>query len=111
MGLFGTLISVFAVFVVDNAEVNPLLTQAEGFHTVWLKLSVILGAGATVALVVAGIGLLLMKRWARTLSLIYAVYTVVSVVVGSAIPSPTSCPTATSQSTRSSTSSTANLPR
>ena len=83
--LFGAL-GVFGVFMMlallfgERAQNNPvvrLMEENSGFGT-WMKLSIPLGIISTIAVFVSGIGLLLMKRWGRTLAFAYAVLAIAS---------------------------------
>ena len=51
----------------------------------WMKISLPLGFLSCVVSIAAGIGLLKLKGWARTLSIIYAIYSIVVIVLGTAI--------------------------
>lgn len=66
---------------------NPVLKVMEDdpFLSTWMKVSMPLALAGGVALLAAGIGLLLLKEWARKLSIGYAVYAIVMALVGVAI--------------------------
>src|SRR5262249_33434604 len=51
-------------------------------YALWMKISILLGAIVAVALLAAGIGLLKLKPWARTLSIGYAIYTIIYGIIG-----------------------------
>jgi hypothetical protein len=95
--VFGILNIVFAVIGVLSmiASLFMFLPQAAGTHNpviqlihdnpafaAWLKFSMVQGTLAAVALLLAGIGLLKLQPWARTVSIVYAIYSVVMIVVG-----------------------------
>ncbi len=63
---------------------NPFLRimQESPAYTVWFKLSLALGLLAGAVLLISGIGLLMMKRWARVAAIVYAIYTIVSGLLG-----------------------------
>jgi hypothetical protein len=66
------------------AKQNPVLKVMEDdpFLSAWMKVSMPLAIAAGAALLAAGIGLLLLKEWARKLSLGYAIYAIVMALVG-----------------------------
>jgi hypothetical protein len=63
---------------------NPVLQlmNENALLKAWTDVSLVIGAVASVGLLAAGIGLLMMKNWARVLSLVYGVYAILSGVVG-----------------------------
>ncbi len=87
LGLFGLLASVFLFFPQAAASKNPViqLIHDNGAYAAWMKVSLALGFVATVAKLMAGIGLLQLKPWGRQLSIIYAIYAMVMVVVGGVV--------------------------
>jgi D-alanyl-lipoteichoic acid acyltransferase DltB (MBOAT superfamily) len=86
-GLFGLLASVFLFFPQAAASKNPVvqLIHDHAAYAAWLKFSLALGLVAVVAKLAAGIGLLQLKPWGRRLSIIYAIYAMVMVVVGGVV--------------------------
>ena len=96
--VFGTLNILFAVlggcgiaftFVLLLAPPNPQMPnpaieamRENAFYSVFSKFSMSLGFIAAIVLVAAGVGLLQMKSWGRTLSIVYAVYAILSTTVG-----------------------------
>lgn len=50
-----------------------------------MNLSIVLGLAARVILLAAGIGLLKLKPWARTVSIAYAIYAIVMILVGAVV--------------------------
>jgi hypothetical protein len=51
-------------------------------YAYWVKFSLVSGPLSAIALTAAGIGLLLLKPWARTLSIAFAAYSILSAIVG-----------------------------
>ncbi len=66
---------------------NPTMQaiQDSPAYATWLKISVVLGVFVSIALLAAGIGLLRLKPWARTLSIAYGIYGIVSVIIGTVV--------------------------
>jgi hypothetical protein len=62
-------------------ELGTLFQSIPGFIP-YMIVTTVLGTIMTIVLVVAGFGLLKMRRWARTACLVYAVYTILSTVAG-----------------------------
>ncbi len=98
--VFGVLNIVFAVFGIIGlmASVVLFLPQSALAHNpviqlihdnpaygMWIKLTIGLGFLATGAKLASGIGLLLLKPWARLLAIGYAIYAIGMVVVGSVV--------------------------
>ena len=85
-GVFG-IIATLAMFKLAAGTGNPALQimQDNPDFAAWIKLSIPLGLLSSIALLAAGIGLLLMKSWARKLSLGYAIYAIVLSIVGMVI--------------------------
>lgn len=87
LGLCGTAGS-SAMFLVemprDPALPNPMLELLDSnpSYRLFLQVSIALGGLASLALLAAGIGLLLAKAWGRTLSVGYAWYAIVAAIVG-----------------------------
>ena len=50
-----------------------------------MKISIVLGLLVSLALLAAGIGLLMLKPWARIVSILYAIYSIVMLIVGSVV--------------------------
>jgi hypothetical protein len=84
LGLFGLVASVMVFTATGSSSNNPVIQTIHNnpSYAAWLKISLVLGMGASAALLAAGIGLLNLKPWARTLSIIYAIYAIVNVLVG-----------------------------
>jgi hypothetical protein len=68
-----------------NQSNNPVMAvmRDNPAYASWMKIATIMGIVACIVLLIAGIGLLLLKRWARKLSLGYAVYAIVAGILGS----------------------------
>ena len=72
------LIASFALFSVPEDPNNPVvkLLHQSVPYTVWLKFCILLGLLSCVALLAAGVGLLGLKPWGRTLSMAYAIFAI-----------------------------------
>ncbi|MDY0165493.1 MAG: hypothetical protein RBS80_03060 [Thermoguttaceae bacterium] len=88
LGLCGVAISAGMFLLPEEASRgNPaleLMQQHAGYAT-YMKVSVVLGLIATGVLISAGVGLLTLRPWGRTVSIGYAIYAIVSVVAGTVI--------------------------
>jgi len=86
-GVVGVLVMVMLFAAVGTSSNNPTvqLIHDSPAYAAWLKISIILGLLAAAALLAAGIGLLKLQPWARTLSIVYAIYTIVMGLVGGAV--------------------------
>jgi hypothetical protein len=85
LGILGTLGSL-ALFMPAMANSgNPIikLIHDNPAYAAWLKVSIVFGLAGCVASLAAGIGLLKLLPWARTLSIVYAIYAIVMNIVGS----------------------------
>jgi hypothetical protein len=84
LGVLGTV----AMFASQGGNTtNPVIQimhNSPGYAT-WLKASIVFGAVACAALLAAGIGLLKLLPWARTVSMVYAVFAIVMNVVGTVV--------------------------
>jgi hypothetical protein len=56
--------------------------QSDPSYVAWTHIATIFGLAGGLALLTAGIGLLLMQNWARVLSIIYSVIQIIYVLVG-----------------------------
>lgn len=87
LGLLGIcgLVAAGAAFLIPQPPGSELpatkLMQSEGYR-MFMFITIPLGFLATVALIAGGIGMLQDKGWGRTLSLGYAIYTLISGFVG-----------------------------
>ncbi len=85
LGFFGVLISfVLQSMPQDPAMANPILELAEKNpgYVLYTRISQVLSLISATVLVVAGIGLLTVRPWGRYLTLGWAVYGIISAVVG-----------------------------
>jgi hypothetical protein len=82
-GVLG-LIASLALFALPASANNPVVTimRENPGYAAWMKICIPLGLLSCVALLAAGIGLLCLKSWARTLSIAYAIYAIVFGLVG-----------------------------
>jgi hypothetical protein len=87
LGIFGVLASVMLFMAVGTGSNNPViqLIHDSPDYAAWMKVSIVLGLLVSVAWLAAGIGLLKLMPWARTLSIICAMYSLVMVVVGGVV--------------------------
>lgn len=97
--IFGVLNFVFAAFAViglmasvalfslpgDPSDPVIRLLRQSATYAVWLKICIPLGLLSCAALLAAGLGLLSLKSWGRTLSVAYAIYAIVFVLVGTGL--------------------------
>ena len=76
LGLIGVLISAFSpgANMMGSSGMGQMLKDPH--YVAWTKIATPLDAIAAVALLAAGIGLLLMQNWGRIVSLIHAVFTI-----------------------------------
>ena len=87
-GVMGFAISILMIFVKPELNVkNPaldLMRQNPGY-AMYTNISMVVGAVFTLVLGLAGIGLLMLRPWGRRLSIIYAIFAIISVIVNSVI--------------------------
>jgi hypothetical protein len=90
LGVIGSLASLAVVYGGLQLNSDPSLDpmKASESYAAMMRISVPLGVAASVALGVAGIGLMRFRPWGRMLSLIHAWYAIVSVVASLAIAYP-----------------------
>lgn len=83
VGIIGTVV----MFSTMDSSRNPIvkMMQQSPAYAVWMKLSLPLGLAATIVLLTAGIGLLLMKPWARKLTIGYAIYAIAFGILGTVV--------------------------
>lgn len=87
LGVFSVISTAVLLAMAKAGSANPMVQLMEtspGYAT-WMKFSVVLGLVVATALLISGIGLLNLKPWARTLSLIYGVFAIVIVIVNSVV--------------------------
>jgi len=82
-GILALFASVFLFLPQANTQ-NPVIQIIHDSPTyaAWMKLSIVLGAVVCVVLLAAGIGLLRLKPWAHTVSIVYGIYAIVMGLVG-----------------------------
>lgn len=82
-GVFGVIASV-ALFYLPADSNNPVikLIHESPAYAAWLKICIPLGMLTCLVLLTAGIGLLLLKPWARVLSMAYAIYAILFGILG-----------------------------
>ena len=85
-GVFGLIASI-ALFFISTDSNNPVIKimHENPAYAAWLKVCIPLGVLSCSALLVAGIGLLRLTSWARTLSIVYAIYAIVFGIIGPAV--------------------------
>jgi hypothetical protein len=83
LGIVVLLISVVLMSKTNMAE-NPIMKQmnATPQSAAWEKISTPLGGIAAVVLLVAGIGLLMLRNWARIVSIAHGIYSILACIVG-----------------------------
>jgi hypothetical protein len=83
LGVFGLMVSI-ALFFAPVGSNNPVIKimHENPAYAAWLKIGALLGILSCAALLAAGIGLLRLKSWARTLSLAYAIYSIAFGILG-----------------------------
>jgi hypothetical protein len=87
LGIFGVLASVMLFMAVGASSNNPViqLIHDSPAYAAWMKISIVLGLLTAGVLLAAGIGLLMLKPWARMVSIVYAIYAIVMVGIGGAV--------------------------
>ena len=82
-GVFGLIASIALLLmpVDSNNPVVKVMHESPGYAA-WLKIGILLGILSCAALLAAGIGLLRLKSWARTLSIGYAIYAIAFGILG-----------------------------
>jgi hypothetical protein len=83
LGLVSIPMSILVLFVLRDTN-NPMMQiiQGNAVYRTWMMASLPMSLVATILLVVAGIGLMMMKPWARVISIGYGIYTIVMGIVG-----------------------------
>jgi hypothetical protein len=86
-GLFGVLASVLLFTAFGANSNNPVLqiVRDSPAYAAWMKFSVVQGLVASGVLLAAGIGLLMLKPWARILSIAYGIYAILMILVGTVV--------------------------
>ncbi len=85
-GAVGLLASAVLLFASPDFN-NPVIKimHENPVYATWVKISFLLGVPSCAVLAASGIGLLLLKPWARVLSIIYAVYAIVLGILGTVV--------------------------
>lgn len=84
MGFVGMIFTVVMLRVAASTQTAQLIKQSPVLAA-WTKFTLPLGFISMIVLLIAGIGLLMMKNWGRILSIIYAVYALVFGLIGMVI--------------------------
>jgi len=86
LGIVGLLGSAALLFATPDGN-NPVIKimRENPGYAAWLKISFVLGIPSCAILAASGIGLLLMKPWARVLSIIYAIYAIILGLLGTVL--------------------------
>jgi len=87
VGFVSLLVTILMFAMVRDTTNNPVLQLIHNNpgYAAWMNLSLVLGFLARAVLLTAGIGLLKLKPWARTLSIVYGIYEIVMVLVGTTV--------------------------
>lgn len=87
-GIFLAITSI-ALFLAPADSNNPSIKMLHEnpAYAAWMKLFIPLGLLSCTVLLVAGIGLLCLKSWARTLSIAYAIYAICMGILSTAVSS------------------------
>jgi len=82
-GILGTVASLCLLFGAAASN-NPVakVIQENATYMAYLKVMIPVGILASITLLVAGIGLLMLKNWARYLSIGFGIYGVLSGLIG-----------------------------
>jgi hypothetical protein len=84
LSVFGSVMLFAATSATSNNPVIRIIHNNPAYAA-WLEVSIGLGLIVSGALLAAGIGLLQLKPWARIISIVYSIYSLVMVPVGTAI--------------------------
>lgn len=82
-GVLGILGAMFALFVQGSR--SNLFPPEHAVLSVWMAVVVPLGFAFAIVQIVAGIGMLLLRRWGRVCSIVYAIYAIVSTLAGTVV--------------------------
>jgi len=85
LGLVAIIFSAIALMVVPTGSTNnpvlEIMRNSPGYAA-WMKMAIPLGILASGVSIAAGIGLLKLRRWGRSLSIGYGIYAIVAGVLG-----------------------------
>jgi hypothetical protein len=86
LGVFG-MFATLALFSASAMSNNPVVSilRDNPTYAAWMKITIPLGILSCVLLLIAGIGLLALKEWARKLSIGYAIYAILFGILGVAL--------------------------
>lgn len=88
LGLLGTAFGAAMLIILKSSPQRPgspnnvFMPNLHPVADAWTMIGIPLGMVFTIVLIVSGIGLLRLRPWGRKLSLIYVVYTLISVAIG-----------------------------
>jgi len=87
LGIFSLLGTMLVFAMLKDTTNNPMLQLIHNNpgYTAWMHLCVVIGVAARAVLLAAGIGLLKLKPWARTVSIGYGMYEIVMVLVSAVV--------------------------
>jgi hypothetical protein len=88
LGVIGIFASIAMLKFVGKSQANNPVVKAlhdNVVYAAWFKIMIPLGLIASMVLLAAGIGLLLLKNWARVTSIVYAIYTIIICLIGLAM--------------------------
>ena len=87
LGFFAVIFTVITFMVPlssTNSPVVEIMRNSPGY-AIWMKLAIPLGFLAAGVSIAAGVGLLKLKSWGRTLSIGYAIYSIVACLLGAVL--------------------------
>jgi hypothetical protein len=86
LGILGIIFSAISLMVISplSSTHNPVVQTVRNNpgYAAWMKIAIPLGFLACGVSIAAGIGLLKLKNWARILSIGYAIYAIVTGIIG-----------------------------
>jgi hypothetical protein len=86
LGFLGLLIAMVMPARTNGAAIPMLKEMYENpTYISWMKISIPLGGIVHLALLAAGIGLLLLQNWARIMSICYGIYAILACLVGGVV--------------------------
>lgn len=86
-GLLAIVTVLFSSVFSSMGSANPMMRQLNenSAYATWMTISRPLNGLGAVAMIAGGIGLLFLQNWARILSIIYGVFSIVMVIVGGVV--------------------------